>query len=220
MVMLAMQWCTAKTLTGQLPPWFLAYGASILQMFALDSTMLRSTVYTFQDATYRDASTMYDEPVMWAMTGCGALPDIADTQLDAATSENHWTCSPKATNRTLSHPTVGKNEAHPNPSQTHQAQRSKISASKGGASGKPTRNTTQKPTRQSPAIAKPSRRTTMPAQNQPPSLVPYSSQPHPPQGGRGKSTNIENNYSSTKWTSHKQRATLQETTCEEQRATG
>ena len=124
-VMLAMQWCTAKTLTGQLPRWFLAYCASILQMFALDSTTLRSTVHTFQDATSEDALTMYDEPVIWAMTECGALPDITDAELDAETSEHHWTCPPQATNCGPSHPTVGNNEAHPNPSQTRQAQRSK-----------------------------------------------------------------------------------------------
>ena len=147
---------------------------------------------------------MYDEPVIWAMTECGALPDITDAEFDAETSEHHWTCSPQATNRGPSHPTVINTEAHPNPSQIHQAQRSKKSESKGGASTKPTPNTTQKPRRPSPptATAKPSRRvpeskrTTMPARHQPPSQAPYRSQPHPPQGGRGKSTNIEDNHSS------------------------
>ena len=124
-VMLGMQWCTAKALTGQLPRWFLAYCASILQMFAVDSTTLRSTVYTFQDATYEDALTMYDELVICAMTECGALPDVTDAELDAATSEHHWTCSPEAPNRRPSHRTVGNNEAHPNLSQTHEAQCSK-----------------------------------------------------------------------------------------------
>ena len=124
-VMLAMQWCVAKTLTGQLPQWFLAYCASIFQMFAVDSTTLRSTVNTFQDATYEDALTMYDGPVIWAMTECGALPNITDAELVAETSEHHLTCSPQATNRAPSHPTVGNNEVHPNPSQRHQAQRSK-----------------------------------------------------------------------------------------------
>ena len=205
--MLAMQWCTAKTLTGQLRRWFLAYCASILQMFAVDSTTLRSTVYTFQDGTYEDALTMYDEPVIWAKTECGALPDITDAELDATTSEHHWTCSPQATNRRPSPPTVGNNEAHPNPSQTHQAQCSKKSESKGGASGKPIPNTTQKPTHPSPRTAKPSRRvpkskrTTMPARHQPPSKAPYRSQPHPRQAGRGTSTNAENNHSSRKRTS-------------------
>ena len=204
---LAMQWCTAKTLTGQLPRWFLAYCASILQMFAADSRTLRSTVYTFQDATYEDALTMYDEPVIWAMTECGALPDITDAELDAATSEHHWTHSPQVTNRRPSHPTVGNNEAHTNPSQRHQAQRSKQSESKGGAIGKPTPNTRKKPTRLSPPIAKPSRRvpkskrTTMPSRHQPPSQAPYRSQSHPPQGGCGKSTNAESNHSSRKRTS-------------------
>ena len=94
-VMLAMQWCAAKTLTGQLPRWFLAYCASILQMFAVDSTTLRSTVNTFQDATYEDALTMYDEPVIWAMTECGALPDVTDAELDADSSEHQlWTITP------------------------------------------------------------------------------------------------------------------------------
>ena len=207
--MLAMQWCGAKTLTGQLPRWFLAYCASTLQMFVVDSTTLRSTVNTFQDATYEDALTMYDEPVIWAMTECGALPDITDAELDAETSEHHWICSPKATNRAPSHPTEGNNEAHPNPSQRHQAQRSKQSESKGGASRKSTPNTTQKPRRPSPPTptAKPSRRvpkskrTTMPARHQPPSQAPYHSQPHPPQGGRGESTNTEDNHSSRKRTS-------------------
>ena len=172
-VMLAMQWCTGKTLTGQLPRWLLAYCASILQMFAVDSTTLRYTVYTFQDATYEDALAMYDEPIIWAMTECGAVPDIIDAELDAATGEHHWTCPPEASNRRPPHPTVSNNEAYPNPSQTHQAQRSKKSESKGGASGKPTPNTTQKPTRPSPATTKPSRRipkskrSTMPAQNDP-----------------------------------------------------
>ena len=208
-VMLAMQWCAAKTLMGQLPRWFLAYCASILPMFAVDSTTLRTTVNTFQDATYEDALTMYDEPVIWAMTECGALPDVTDAELDADTSEHHWTCSPQATNRGPSHPTVGNNEAHPNPSQTHQAPRSETSGSKGGASTKPTPNTTQKSGRPSPATptAKPSRRvpksrrTTMPARHQPPSQAPYRSQPDPPQGGRGKSTNTEDNHSSRKRTS-------------------
>ena len=119
------------------------------------------------------------------MTECGALPDINDAELDAATSEHHWTCSPQATNRRPSHPTVGNNEAHPNPSQTHRAQPSKKSESKGGANGQPTPNTTQKPTRPSPPTAKPSRRvpksrrTTMPARHQPPSQAPYRSQPPP-----------------------------------------
>ena len=203
-VMIAMQWCTAKTLTGQLPRWFLAYCASILQMFALDSTTLRSTVHTFQDATYEDAWTMYDEPVICAMTECGALPDITDAELDGETSEHHWTCPPQATNRGPSHPTLSNNEAHPYPSQTRQAQRSKKLESKGGANRKPTPNTPQKPTRPSPPTptAKPSRRvpkskrTTMPARHQPPSQAPYRSQPHPPQGGRG-----EDNPSSRKRTS-------------------
>ena len=150
---------------------------------------------------------MYDEPIIWAMTECGALPNNTDAELDAATSEHHWTCSPQATNRRPSHPTVGNNEAHPNPSQTHQAQRSKKSKSKGGASRKPIPNTTQKPTSPTPPTAKPSRRvpkskrTTMPARHQPPSQAPYRSQPHPPQGGRGKSTKTENNHSSRKRTS-------------------
>ena len=126
-VRLAMQWCTAKMLTGQHPRWFLAYCASILQMFALDSTGLRSTVYMFQDAAYEDALTMYDEPIIWAMTEFGALPDIIDAELDAATSEHHWTCSPQATNCRQEHSKVGNNEAHPNPLQTNQAQRSKTS---------------------------------------------------------------------------------------------
>ena len=152
---------------------------------------------------------MYDEPVICAMTECGALPAITDAELHAETSEHHWTCSPQATNRGPSHPTVGNNEAHPNPSQTHQAQRSKKSETKGGASGKPTPNTTPKPTRPSPPTptAKPSRRlpkskrTTMPARHQPPSQAPYRSQPHPPQGGRGKSTNTKDNHSSRNRTS-------------------
>ena len=109
-VMLTMQWCTAKMLTGQLPRWFLAYCASILHMFAVDSTTLQSTVYTFQDATYEDALTMYDEPVIWASTECGALPDIREAELDAATSKHQWTCSPQATNRRPSHPMVGNND--------------------------------------------------------------------------------------------------------------
>ena len=150
---------------------------------------------------------MYDEPVIWAMTECGALPDITEAELDAATSGHHWICSPQATNHRPTHPTVGNNEAHPNLSQTHQAPRSKRSKSKGGACGKPTPNTTQKPTRPSPPKAKPSRRvpksarTTMAARHQPPSQAPYRSQPHPPQGARGKSTNTENNHSSRKGTS-------------------
>ena len=137
-VMLAMQWCAAKTLTGQLPRWFLAYCASILQMFAVDSTTLRSAVNTFQDATYEDALTMYDEPVIWAMTECGALPDVTDAELDAHTSEHHWTCPPQGTNHGPSHPTVGSNQASPDSSQTRQPQRSETSRSKGGANTKPT----------------------------------------------------------------------------------
>ena len=38
----------------------------------------------------------------------------------------------------------------------------------------------------------------MPARHEPPSQAPCRSQPHPPQGGRGKSTNTENNHSSRK----------------------
>ena len=104
-------------------------------MFAVDSKTLQSAVYTFQDATYEGALTMYDEPVIWAMTECGALPDITNAEMDAATSEHHWSFSPQATNRRPSHPTVGNNEAHPNPLQTHQAQHFRKSKSKGGASG-------------------------------------------------------------------------------------
>ena len=197
-------------------------------MFAVHSTTLRSTVNTFQDATYEDALTMYDEPVIWAMTVCGTLPDVTDAELDAETSEHHWTRPPQATNRGPSHPTVGNNEAHPNPSQTHQAQHSKTSQSKGGANTKPTPNTAQKSGRPSPPTptAKPSRRvpksrrTTMPARQQPPSQAPYRSKSHQPQGGRGKSTNTEDNHSSTKRDiPTKQRATFQETTCNGQRAT-
>ena len=176
-----MQWCAAKTLTGLLPRWFLAYCASILQMFAVDSTTLRSTLNTFQDATYEDALTLYDEPVIWAMTECGALPDVTDAELDAHTSEHHWTCPAQGTNHGPSHPTVGSNQASPDPSQTHQPQRSETSRSKGGANTKPTPNTRQKSWRPSPptATAKPSRkvpksrRTTMPAQHQPPSQTQY-----------------------------------------------
>ena len=92
---------------------------------------------------------------------------------------------------------------------THQAQTSKKSESNGGASRQPTPNTTQKPTHPSPSPAKPSRRvpkskrTTMPARHQPSSQAPYRLQPHPPQGGRGKSTNRDNNHSSRKRTTPK-----------------
>ena len=41
----------------------------------------------------------------------------------------------------------------------------------------------------------------MPARHQPPSQAPYRSQPHPPQGGRRKSTNSEDNHSSRRRTS-------------------
>ena len=46
-VMLAMQWCHTDRLAGQLPRCFLAYCASVLQLFADDTSSLRSKVNTF-----------------------------------------------------------------------------------------------------------------------------------------------------------------------------
>ena len=49
----------------------MTYCASVLQLFADDTSSLRSTVNTFQDWAYEDALREYDEPVDWAMTRVG-----------------------------------------------------------------------------------------------------------------------------------------------------
>ena len=214
-------------MTEHTPRWFLAYCASIIQFFGVDSTALRSTVYMFQEATYEDALTMYDRPVIWTMTKCGALPDSTDAKLHAATSVHHWTCRPQATNRRPSYPKVGNNEFHLNPSQTHGAQPFQKLESTGGASEQPGPNRTQMPTRPSPSTAKSSgrvpksRRTTMPARHQPRSQAPYRSQPQPAQGGHTKSTNTDQNHGSRRRTSEQSngpRSKLQFTRGTEQQA--
>ena len=83
-VMLAMQWCQTNRLTGQLPRWFLTYCASVLQLFAGNTSSLRSTVNTFQDWAYEDALREYDEPVDWAMTEGGPLPTVTNNDMEAA----------------------------------------------------------------------------------------------------------------------------------------
>ena len=82
--MLAMQWCQTNRLTGQLPRWFLTYCASVLQLFADDTSSLRSTVNTFQDWAFEDALREYDEPVDWAMTEGGPLPTVSSSDMEAA----------------------------------------------------------------------------------------------------------------------------------------
>ena len=91
--MLAMQWSTSMQLTGQVPCWFLEYCASVLQMFAKDSSTLRSTVCTFQNCMHENALIENDEPVDWAMTACGPLPTVTDAGIHAAIRNRQWSSS-------------------------------------------------------------------------------------------------------------------------------
>ena len=83
-VMLTMQWCNANKLMGLLPGWFLTYCASVLQLFADDTSSFSSTVNMFPDWAYEDALREYDEPVDGAMTKTGPLPTINDGDMEAA----------------------------------------------------------------------------------------------------------------------------------------
>ena len=67
-VMLAMQWCQTNRLTGQLPRWFLTYCAGVLQLFADDTSSLRSTVNTFQDWAYE--CTLRERPLSGRLNNC------------------------------------------------------------------------------------------------------------------------------------------------------
>ena len=89
-VMLAMQCCNANQLMGQHPRWFLTYCASVLQLFADDTSSLHSTVNTFQDWAYKDALREYEEPVDWAMTEAGPLPTITDGDMEAAIHSHQY----------------------------------------------------------------------------------------------------------------------------------
>ena len=92
-VMLAMQWCHTNQLTRQLPRWFLTYCASVLQLFADDTSSLRSTVNTFQDWAYEDALREYNEPVDWAMTEAGPLPTVTNSDMEAAIHRHRFMAS-------------------------------------------------------------------------------------------------------------------------------
>ena len=89
-VMLAMQWCNTDPLTGQLPPWYLTYCASVLQLFDDDTSSLRSTPNMFQDCAYEDALREYDEPVDWAMTEAGPLSTVTNGDMEAAIQSHQY----------------------------------------------------------------------------------------------------------------------------------
>ena len=112
-VMLAMQWCQTNRLTGQLPRWFLTYCASVLQLFADDTSSLRSTVNMFQDWAYEDALREYDEPVDWAMTEGGPLPTVTSSDMEAAirNPQSNSTSGPSSTSKAPQppHPSTRRN---------------------------------------------------------------------------------------------------------------
>ena len=105
-VMLAMQWCQTNRVTGQLPRWFLTYCASVLQLFADDTSSLRSTVNTFQDWAYEDALREYDEPVDWTMTEGGPLPTVTNSDMEAAicNAQSNSTSGPSLTSNAAQPP--------------------------------------------------------------------------------------------------------------------
>ena len=152
-VMLAMQWCHTNRLTGQLPRWFLTYCASVLQLFAYDTSSLRSTVNTFQDWAYEDALREYDEPVDWATTEAGPLPAVTNSDVEATLHNHQYMAS------SLSNSAGGMSSASNDSLPPHPSTRKKCGTSKGTTGATP--QTTPPPTTPIPRIPT-SRKANMP----------------------------------------------------------
>ena len=190
-VMLAMQWCNANQLTGQLPQWFLTYCASVLQLFADDTSRLRSTVNTFQDWAYEDALREYDEAVDWAMTEAGPLPTITDGDMEDAIHSHQYMPS-SSSNSNMASPS---NDAQPPHSSTRHKCGTKEKAT--GAKLQIARPQTG-PTRRIPT----SRKTNMPPRTPTCERPPYQShrQPAPKSGQEGNPNSRKHN--SKRWSSN------------------
>ena len=130
-VMLAIQWCQTNRLTGQLPRWFWTYCASVLQLFADDTSSLRSTVNTFQDGAYEDALREYDEPVEWAMTEGGPLPTVTNSDMENAIHSPQYMAS------SLSNSASGLSSMSNDPLPPHLSTRRKSGTSKGTTGATP-----------------------------------------------------------------------------------
>ena len=133
---------------------------------------------------------MYNEPVIWAITECRALPDNTDAELDAETNEDHWTRAPQATNRGPSHPTAGNNEAPPNHSETPQSQKEVSVESLPKTQHKGLDTLVHQDQQQNLREEFPSpKETTMPARHQPGGQAAYHSHKfHPKEGAESQPT--------------------------------
>ena len=172
-VMLAMQCCHTNQLTGQLPRWFLTYCASVLQLFADNTSSLRSTVNTFQDWAYEDALREYycDEPVDWAMTEAGPLPTVTNSDMEAASHSHQYMAS------SLSNSASGPSSTSNDPLPPHPSTGKKCGTSKGTTGATPQTTPPQTtPTRRIPK----SRKTNMPPRTRTCEPPPYRSHRQPP----------------------------------------
>ena len=170
-VMLAMQWCHTNELTGQLPRWFLTYCASVLQLFADDTSSLRSTINTFQDWAYEDALREYDEPVDWAITEAEPLPTVTNSDMEAASHSHQYMAS------SLSNSASGPSSTSNDPLPPHPSNRKKCGTSKGTTGATPQTTPPQTtPTRRIPK----SRKTNMPPRTRTCEPPPYQSHRQPP----------------------------------------
>ena len=113
----SLKWCNAFQLMEQLPRWFLTYCASVLQLFADDTSSLCSIVSTFQDWAYEDALSEYDELVGWAMTEAGPLPTITDGGMEAAIHSPQY--MPSSSSNAGSGMASPSHDAQPPHSSTH-----------------------------------------------------------------------------------------------------
>ena len=192
-VMLAMQWGQTNRLTGQLPGWFSTYCASVLQLFADDTSSLRSTVNTFQDWAYEGALTEYDEPVDWAMTEAGPLPTVTNSDIEAATHSHQYMAS------SLSNSASGPSSTSNDPLPPHPSTRKKCGTSKGTTGATPQTTPPQTtPTRKIPK----SRKTNMPPRTQICEPPPYRSHRQPPPKSGQEADQTSRKHSSKKRSSN------------------
>ena len=192
-VMLALQWCQTNRLTGQLPRWFLTYCASVLQLFADDTSSLRSTVNTFQDWAYEDALREYDEAVDWAMTEGGPLPTVTNNDTEAATHSHQYMAS------SLSNSASGSSSTSNDPLPPHPSTRKKCGTSKGTTGATPQTTPPQTtPTRKIPK----SRKTNMPPRTRTCEPPPYRSHRQPPPRSGQEADQTSRKHSSKKRSSN------------------
>ena len=190
-VMLAMQWCNANQLTGQLPRWFLTYCASVLQLCADDTSSVRSTVNTFQGWAYEDALREYDEPVDWAMTEAGPLPTITNGYIEAAIHSHQYMPS-SSSNSGMASPS---NDAQP----PHSSTGKKCGTKEKATGAKP--QTARPPAGTTRRIPK-SRKTNMPRRTRTCEPPPYQSHGQPPPNSGQEGTPNSRKRSSKKRSSN------------------